>query len=476
MKNLMTLKNAMIFCIAGSVISLTTCVNEAGSYERSLSRISQAVDNIKIVDTHEHLVTEEGRKQIPKDLFYLMGNYFTADLQSAGMPREDYNFIFNQANQLSEIWGRFLPYWEKTKNTGYGQCIKITARDLFGIGEINSETYNELDKKLAATDTLGWYRHVLREMSGIDVCIIDPLDVYVKMDNNYSDEYFVKVKRFDIFIQAGERGFNEAGVKTGIKINSFVDYLKAFDTLIYMAVKEERIAGIKSGLAYSRTLFFDNVPFETAEKIFYRSMIRGERIPAEELKQLQDHLMHHMLGQMNRYKLPFQIHTGMLAGINGRNPIENTNARLLNNLFARYPDVKFVIFHGSYPYMAELTNLAKSFPNVYIDMCWMYIISPAASRQYLEEWLFNVPANKIMAFGGDMGSSVEWVYGHAVLARKIISEVLCKMVKDGYYTEDEAISIAKMILRENAINLYNIKKSGDHFYIAERVQPNPDFN
>lgn len=473
MKNLFTLKNAVIFCIAGS-FSLTACVNRRNSDERSLSSISQAVDEIKIVDTHEHLVTEEGRKQIPKGLFYLMGNYFTADLQSAGMPGEDYNFVFNHANLLSDRWARFKPYWEKTKNTGYGQCIKITARDLFGIYDIDNETYAELDKKLAGTDSTGWYRHVLRERSGIDVCIIDPLDIYVKMDNNYSDEYFVKVKRFDIFIQAGERGFNEAGAQTGIKINSLVDYLNAFDTLIYKAVKKERIAGIKSGLAYGRTLFFDNVPFETAEKIFYRSRIRGEKIPAEELKQLQDHLMHHMLGQMNRYKLPFQIHTGMLAGSNAKNPLENTNARLLNNLFTKYPDVKFVIFHGSNPYMAELTNLAKNYTNVYIDMCWMYIISPAASRQYLEEWLFNVPANKIMAFGGDMGSSVEWVYGHAVLARKIISEVLFKMVKDGYYTEDEAISIAELILRENALNLYNIKKSGDHFYIAERSERKPD--
>jgi predicted TIM-barrel fold metal-dependent hydrolase len=453
--------------MALTAVVLSMCSTNERSKQAALSGITQAVDEIKIVDTHEHLVTEEGRKQIPKGLFYLMGNYFTADLQSAGLSGEDYNFVFNPANPLNERWERFLPYWEKTKNTGYGLCIKIAARDLFGINDITDETYADLDRKLTATDSIGWYRHVLRNRSGIEVCIVDPLDVYVKMDNNYSNEYFVKVKRFDIFIQAGERGFNEAGSLTGIKINSLADYLKAVDTLIYRAVREERIAGIKTGLAYSRSMYFEDVPFETAEKLFYRSLIKNEKISAEELKQLQDHLMHHMLSRINGYSLPFQVHTGMLAGIKGRNPIENTNARLLSNLFSKYPGVKFVIFHGSYPYMAELTNLAKSFPNVYIDMCWMYIISPSASRQYLEEWLFNVPANKIMAFGGDMGNSVEWVYGHAVLARKIISEVLFKMVNDGYYTESESIAIAKMILRDNALNLYNIKKSGDRFYIGE---------
>ncbi len=106
--------------------------------------------------------------------------------------------------------------------------------------------------------------------------------------------------------------------------------------------------------------------------------------------------------------------------------------------------------------MAELSYLAKQYPNVYIDMCWMYIISPSESKRYLEEWLYTVPSNKIMAFGGDC--SVEWAYGHSVMARKIITETLVKMVNDGCYTENEAIVIATRILRNNAIDLYKLEK------------------
>jgi len=42
------------------------------------------------------------------------------------------------------------------------------------------------------------------------------------------------------------------------------------------------------------------------------------------------------------------------------------------------------------------------------------------------------------------------------MARAIVTEVLVKMVKTGYYTEEEAIAITKMILREIAIDLYKI--------------------
>lgn len=66
-----------------------------------------------------------------------------------------------------------------------------------------------------------------------------------------------------------------------------------------------------------------------------------------------------------------------------------------------------------------------------------------------------------MAFGGD--HSVEWAYGHSVMARKTIAEVLAKIVLDGYFNEDEAILIAEKILRKNALELYNIEKVNDQW-------------
>ena len=89
-------------------------------------------------------------------------------------------------------------------------------------------------------------------------------------------------------------------------------------------------------------------------------------------------------------------------------------------------------------------------------MCWTYVISPSYSERFLHEWIETVPANKIMAFGGDY-SFVEAVYAHSIMARQIIAKVLVEKVRSRYMTENEAIDIAKMILRENALRIFKIE-------------------
>jgi len=118
--------------------------------------------------------------------------------------------------------------------------------------------------------------------------------------------------------------------------------------------------------------------------------------------------------------------------------------------------VKFVLFHGGYPYGGELASLAKNFRNVYIDLCWLYIISPSYSERYLHEWLETIPANKIMAFGGDY-HNVENVYGHLLFAKEVIGNVLIDKVQMKYFSEEEALKIAKMMLHDNAVNLFQLK-------------------
>jgi uncharacterized protein len=152
--------------------------------------------------------------------------------------------------------------------------------------------------------------------------------------------------------------------------------------------------------------------------------------------------------------IPVQIHTGIQAH-NG-NIIENAKPTHLVNLFQEYPDVKFILFHGGYPYGGEQATLAKSFRNVYLDMCWLYIISPSYSERYLHEWFETVPANKIMAFGGDY-ANVEGTYSHLLLAKQIVSNVLIDKVKDGYFSENEAVNIAQMIFHDNAVRILNLK-------------------
>ena len=169
---------------------------------------------------------------------------------------------------------------------------------------------------------------------------------------------------------------------------------------------------------------------------------------------LQDYMFFALLDLARQHKIPVVLHTGLQAGKG--NYITNSNPVLLSNVFLAYPDVKFALFHGSYPYGGEVSTLAKNFRNVYIDMNWSYAISPSYAERYLHEWLEAVPAGKIMAFGGDY-TCVENVYGELVIAKKVISNVLINKVKEGYLTEPEAKNVARLILRDNAIRFYNLE-------------------
>jgi predicted TIM-barrel fold metal-dependent hydrolase len=166
-------------------------------------------------------------------------------------------------------------------------------------------------------------------------------------------------------------------------------------------------------------------------------------------------MFHKLMSLAGTYKLPVVIHTGMQSG-NGNNNIMNSDPALLSGIFSQYPEIEFALYHGSYPYGGKLATLAKNFKNVYVDMSWVYAISPSYSERYLHEWLETVPVNKIMAFGGDM-RCVENIYGELLFARAIISKVLISKVQDGYFTEDEAKVIARMILHDNVVRFYNLK-------------------
>ena len=240
----------------------------------------------------------------------------------------------------------------------------------------------------------------------------------------------------------------------------------------FQAGLEYEMVGVKSGLAYKRIIQYDNVSKEKAEDVFKKIFKRDRslaKLSFESVKPLQDYMMHRVLELADKHDLPVQIHTGLQAG-NG-NLITNSKPTHLNNLFHQYPDVKFCIFHGSYPYGGELSVLAKNFPNVFIDMTWAQIISPYYSERYLHEWLETVPANKLMAFGGDYGT-VEGVYAHSVMARRVVAKVLIEKVANGYITETEAINIANMILRENAMEIFKLGgKSRDRSNAPELSKP-----
>ena len=429
-------------------------------------RIREYVDKMKVVDTHEHLLSlgrlaELGQhefkvKATDMSFMWLLTSYSMFDMESAGASGQDFRKVVTDSLNSVEKWRIIKPYWEGSSNTTFNRSALLAADKLFGVATIDSTTVEELSEKIrkAYQNEKAWFKYVLKEKSNIEYAILNP---WVEDTSSIFDPKIFKYSPFvNDFITIGSRSNieNFAHWKSG-GIKTLADLVSSEAMAFQSLVKREGTVSVKVSLAYSRTLFFADVSQEEAEGVFQKIMNspEGAGLSFDEVKPLQDYLMHRVLDLAQANHLPVQIHTG-LQNTTG-NVIENSKPTNLVNLFQEYPEVKFILFHGSYPYGGELATLAKNFRNVYIDMCWVQIISPSYSERYLNEWLETVPASKIMAFGGDQ-ANIELVYSHLLIAKQIISNVLTAKVRDGYFTEAEAIKTAQMILHDNAVRILNL--------------------
>ena len=102
-------------------------------------RIRAEIEDIGLIDTHEHLVSERVRLSRKLDLFEWFSHYASSDLVSAGLSDRTMARLQDPERPLEERWVEFAPYWEHVRTTGYGRTLLLAARDLFGIEDINGE-------------------------------------------------------------------------------------------------------------------------------------------------------------------------------------------------------------------------------------------------------------------------------------------------------------------------------------------------
>jgi len=430
--------------------------------------LRRAVSDIRIVDTHEHLLQEEDRLKESVDvLSTFFSCYAPSDLRVAGMSKEQLSLIRDTHIPIEQRWQIFEPYWEHIRNTGYARVLETAVKDLYHVESIDRKTYLEISRKISEANQPGLYESILKKKAGIDVSLLDPPEPdRVDVDTRF----FVPVRRFEDFILIRSRGDLESlERKCDRSIHSLSDLINALEMEFEKSASS--IAAVKIGLAYQRPIYFEKTGYCEAEgvfkeihsrKVFREVDVKGyerrefQEISLDQTRALQDFMVHKIIQLAIKYGLPVQIHAGVHEGT--MNVVNNSHPTLLINLFAEYDEARFSVFHAGYPYVSEVASIAKTYPNVYVDMCWLYAISPLVAEQALSELLEIVPSNKILGFGGDY-FFVEGTYGHSVLARRCIAKVLAEKVEEGSFSKQHAMWLAKRLLRENAFDLFLSRRS-----------------
>ncbi len=421
--------------------------------------IRSLIDNTPFVDTHEHLWEESHRIAsldqpnewhiAPADFSIFFNQYSLHDLESAGMSSASLSRFNSHEVEPEEKWQLVEPYYAATRHTGYLQCTRESLRMLLGEHDFEASNVNEISRMVRDLIKPGYYHHILKDVSNIEYAQVNSLERTPFMETEYP-ELLTQDLSFLHFSNSIDLGL---GRLADIEVNSLEAWHQVIDWCF--ATYGPRAIAVKNQGAYMRRLDYAPVPAKDAAPVFERFIKDASSLSDTDHKLIQDHLFHYCIAKATEYKLPVKLHTGYYAGVRNM-PL----ARLQNNasdlcpILQQYPDTPFILMHIDYPYQDEAIALAKHFPNVYIDMCWAWIINPSASKRFLKEYLVAAPANKIFTFGGDF-MPVEQVPGHAFVARKGIAEALNELITEDWIPASEVDSLVERLMRGNAHALFD---------------------
>jgi hypothetical protein len=357
--------------------------------------------------------------------------------------------------------GKFEQWWAQAKHdfadartTSFYRYQTIAFKDLYGVDfdTISDEQARDLDRRIHRNYLdRRWLYEVITQRANIELMLNDPY--WARFDFSTDYPFVVLV----LNVTTLTRGFHPAEFtsvhddpyafarKQGLKTASLDDYLVVLDRLFGEA-KAKGCVGLKTTLAYQRTLHFERVKKERAAVVFGKP--RAKLTP-EDVKAFEDFVFWHLAALSAKHDLPFQIHTGD-ARLQGSSPM------LLLDLIVANPRTKFVLFHGGYPWVSETAAIVMRHRNVWIDSCWLPTISATMARRAFHEWLDVAPSSRIL-WGADCNHA-EGIYGATELTRRCLAEVLAERVGRGDLTEEDARRIGKQVMRDNALALFPAMK------------------
>ena len=87
-------------------------------------------------------------------------------------PDKAYSTLKGKDKGIDEKWSATKEGWANMRTTAYGRSVLIAAKDLFGMDDLNDQTYGELSKRIKDSHKKGYYETILKQKSKIDACLI----------------------------------------------------------------------------------------------------------------------------------------------------------------------------------------------------------------------------------------------------------------------------------------------------------------
>ena len=283
-----------------------------------LKQLTEKIQEIQIIDTHEHIMSQQEVLEEELHIFRVFENsYARLDFISAAMAPEVWQY-----DNPEDIWHVWKQFQDKVSLTCYFKNIVRALQDLYGLegSRITEYNWKELSEKvITAYKRNDWYEYVLRNKANFQISF---LDKYWKMEIfDFDPHLFRPVVRSNGLIlgrkycspyparKAAHTQIEDLAVKWNLNLDDLECYMAVIDTAVRI-FKTKGTPAVKIGTAYERSLFFEDVSKDEAARIYAKNP--NELTPVE-TKKLQDFMAHYIIQKATEEDLAVQIHTGILA-------------------------------------------------------------------------------------------------------------------------------------------------------------------
>lgn len=420
-------------------------------YTRTEEQLMSEMSAMPVIDCHEHLPPEEARTSVPQDVFTLFSHYTRHDLFSAGMDIEAYHnpptegeqrpvhaSLFDYDIPLEKRWQTFRPYWESIRFGSYARAALITAQKVYGVTDINDNTYQLLSERIAEENTPGLYERILCWKCGIEAALTQCGRTGVERP---------LVPLMPVALLTDLRSMDQA---RALAEQAKLDEPRTLDA--YLAAVEARLGKWIEEGAVGLKMMSGHYPRidQRAAAVAYKKLAENSQLPGggEECSTLRAYLVHTVADLAAELDLTVAVHAGIwgdFRAIDSKHMLEFAPA---------HPRTRFDLYHLGMPSVRDTIVVAKNLPNVYLNLCWTHIISQVQCRSGIDEMLDQVPVNKVLAFGGDYHRPVEKVVGHLHMAREDLAAVLGRRIDVGMMSLSDAKYLLEKWFWDNPLELY----------------------
>jgi predicted TIM-barrel fold metal-dependent hydrolase len=231
------------------------------------------------------------------------------------------------------------------------------------------------------------------------------------------------------------------------------------------AVAREHVVAFKTVIAYRTGLAVNQSSRAEAVAAFdqlkrspdSQGLLRRVKVSEQDwqaAKTLREYLLWRALLLSVELSVPFQVHTGLGdqdLDINVANPALLTT--VLRDPKLRH--ARIVLLHGSYPFYEEAACLAQVFPNVYLDLSLFHPFLGAGAARVARAIIDLAPFTKLL-YGSDAYNSPEMHWVAIRDGRAMVARILDDLVSERDLTNSMAVTVAGLILSENAREVYGL--------------------